>query len=1084
MLRAKGMFVFVCKKMKKTKLFSYLQNESSISPPNLIEVQLNSYKWFVEKGLKDLFREVSPVRDYSGKDLALYFVDYYFDEPKHDEQKAKRNGISYEAPLRAKLRLENKKTGEIKEQEIYMGDFPIMTDRGTFIVNGVERVIISQIVRSPGAFFTSEFQKGKKCFGAKIIPNRGAWIEFETDADDSIYVRIDRKRKLPVTVLLKIFGFVDHNDILDAFKEDDKYIKATLAKDTTKTRDEGYIEMYKRIRPGDLATVDNAKQLVNTMFFSQARYDLSEVGRYKFNTRIWGKRPEHPVTEKEIETAKILSKEDVVAVIKEIIRLNEDPMAKPDDIDHLGNRRIRAVGELLQNKLRIGLVRMERIIKDRMSTLDVYTLTPAQVVNARPLMAVVKEFFTSHQLSQFLDQVNPLAELEHKRRISAMGPGGLTRERAGFEVRDVHSSYYGRVCPIQTPEGPNIGLVGYLASHARINEYGFIETPYRKVKNNKITDEIVYVDASEEEKFIIASADINLSKDGVILDKQVNARIKGNPGFADAESVDLIDVAPQQFISVSTAFIPFLEHDDANRALMGSNMQRQAVPCLRPQAPLVATGMEGKAAVDSKQVIIAEEDGEVVAVDASRISVQSNKTKETRHYNLHLFVRSNQYSSISQRPLVQKGQKVEKGDVLADGAATSQGQMALGQNLCVAFLSFAGSNFEDAIIISERLIQDDRFTSVHLEDFAVDVRDTKLGPELTTYDIPNVGEDRLKDLDEEGVIRIGAEVESNDILVGKISPKGEADLTPEERLLRAIFGEHAREIKDTSLRMPHGKRGRVVGIKVFSREKGDKLTSGVIKNIQVEIAQLRKGSVGDKLAGRHGNKGVISKILPVEDMPYLEDGTPVDIILNPLGVASRMNLGQILETHLGWAADKLNYQAITPALAGASEEDIKRELKAAGIPENGKVNLCDGRTGEKFSQPVTVGMIYVMKLNHLVEDKIHMRSIGPYSLITQQPLGGKAQFGGQRLGEMEVWALEGYGAAYTLQEMLTIKSDDVLGRTAAYDSIIRGEKIKSPNVPASFHVLVNELRSLGLSVELDSVVEEPIDKQDETSSNY
>lgn len=1055
--------------MQKTKLFSYLQNSESLaSPPNLIEVQLNSYNWFVEKGLKDLFKEMSPVRDYSGKDLLLYFVDYYFDEPKHDEYKAKRNGISYEAPLRAKLRLENKKSGEIKEQEIYLGDFPIMTNRGTFIVNGVERVIISQIVRSPGVFFTVEFQKGKKCFGAKIIPNRGAWIEFETDTDDSIHVRIDRKRKIPVSALLKVFAFADNQEILDAFPDDDKYIKATLAKDISKTRDDAYIEMYKRIRPGDLATVDNAKQLVNSMFFSAARYDLSEVGRYKFNTRMFGKRPEHPKTEEGMEAINILNKDDIVAVVKEIIRLNNDPYAKPDDIDHLGNRRIRAVGELLQNKLRIGFVRMERIIKDRMSTLDPYTLTPAQLINARPLMAIIKEFFTSHQLSQFLDQVNPLAELEHKRRISAMGPGGLTRERAGFEVRDVHSSYYGRICPIQTPEGPNIGLVGYIASHARINDYGFLETPYRKVKNNKIINEIVYLDASEEERFNIASADINIGKDGLILDKQVNARIKGNPGFIDAKSLDLIDISPQQFISVSTAFIPFLEHDDANRALMGSNMQRQAVPCLRSQAPLVATGMEGKAAVDSKQVIVAEEDGEIIAIDASRISVQSSKTKEVRHYNLHLFVRSNQYSSISQRPLMRNGQKVKKGDILADGSATSKGQMALGQNLVVAFLSFAGSNFEDAIIISERLVQDDRFTSVHLEDFAVDVRDTKLGPELTTYDIPNVGEDRLKDLDEDGVVRIGAEVESNDILVGKISPKGEADLTPEERLLRAIFGEHAREIKDTSLRLPHGKRGRIVGIKVFSRDKGDKLPSGVIKNIQVEVAQLRKVSVGDKLAGRHGNKGVISKILPVEDMPYLEDGTPVDIILNPLGVASRMNLGQILETHLGWAANKLGYQAITPALAGASEEDIKAELKAAGISEDGKANLYDGKTGERFNQPVTVGVIYVMKLNHLVEDKLHMRSIGPYSLITQQPLGGKAQFGGQRFGEMEVWALEGYGAAYTLQEMLTIKSDDVLGRTAAYDSIIRGEKIKSPNVPASFYVLVNELKSLGLSVELDS----------------
>src|SRR3989344_1852903 len=869
--------------MMKDKFFGKHPNVMPL--PDLIEVQMDSYKWFREKGLKELFEEISPIRDWSGKDLDLYFTDYYFDEPKYSETEAKRQNVSYEAPLRAKLQLVNRKTNAVKEQEIYLGEFPLITTNGTFIVNGVERVVVSQLIRSSGVFFTAASVRGRKLFGAKIIPNRGAWLEFETDYDNAIYVKIDRKRKVPVTALLRAFGIVTDEELLAKFKDADTdpenhYIESTLKRDASSNQGEGFIEVYKRLRPGDLATVDNAQQMIEAMFFDFERYDMAKVGRWKFNLRLGLNVPLDKAN-------RILRPEDLVLVIKEIIKLNNTPGAQPDDIDHLANRRVRSLGELLQNKLRVGMARIERIVKDKMTTLDVAAITPAQLVNIRPFMAAVKEFFTTSQLSQFMDQVNPLAELEHKRRISAMGPGGLTRERAGFEVRDVHSSYYGRVCPIQTPEGPNIGLVGYLASHARINEYGFIETPYRKVKNNKITDEIVYVDASEEEKFIIASADINLSKDGVILDKQVNARIKGNPGFADAESVDLIDVAPQQFISVSTAFIPFLEHDDANRALMGSNMQRQAVPCLRPQTPLVATGMEGKAAVDSKQVIIAEEDGEVVAVDASRISVQSNKTKETRHYNLHLFVRSNQYSSISQRPMVQKGQKVKKGDVLADGAATSQGQMALGQNLCVAFLSFAGSNFEDAIIISERLIQDDRFTSVHLEDFAVDVRDTKLGPELTTYDIPNVGEDRLKDLDEEGVIRIGAEVESNDILVGKISPKGEADLTPEERLLRAIFGEHAREIKDTSLRMPHGKRGRVVGIKVFSREKGDKLTSGVIKNIQVEIAQLRKGSVGDKLAGRHGNKGVISKILPVEDMPYLEDGTPVDIILNPLGVGCR-----------------------------------------------------------------------------------------------------------------------------------------------------------------------------------------------------
>ncbi len=1053
---------------KKTKLFS-TSTSTPVQLPHLIEAQLSSYQWFIRKGMKELFNEISPIRDYSGKDLSLSFQDYYFDEPKQTEKKAKDHGISYEAPLRAKIRLENKKSGEVKEQEIYLGDFPVMTRRGTFIVNGVERVIVSQIIRSPGVFFTMEFVRGKKNFGAKVIPNRGAWIEFETDSDGAINVRIDRKRKIPATALLKVFGFSSNEEIQAAFSNvagSDKYISATIEKDPSQTPAEGYLEVYRRIRPGDPATPENAKQLVNSMFSSLEKYDLSEVGRYKFNMRVY-KASSAALDAKEISDAeRVLDKKDIIAVMTEIIRLNNDQDAAPDDVDHLGNRRIRSVGELLQGKLRIGLTRMERIIKDRMSTLDVYTLTPAQLINARPLMAAVKEFFTSYQLSQFMDQINPLAELEHKRRISAMGPGGLTRERAGFEVRDVHPSHYGRICPIETPEGPNIGLVGHLASYARVNKYGFIETPYRKVKNLHVTDEIVYLNASEEEQHNIAAVDAGIDSNGKFKNGTLSARIKGKPGFIDASRIDFVDVAPNQFVSIATSFIPFLEHDDANRALMGSNMQRQAVPCIRQEAPVVATGIERKAALDSGQVTIAEEDGEIVEVDADHITIKTQKGDE-KLYPLHSFIRSNQYSSVSQKPVVQKYQQVKKGDVLADGSATDGGQMALGQNLLVAFLSFAGNNFEDAIILSERLVQDDRFTSIHIEDFSVDVRDTKLGPEITTYDIPNVGEDRLKDLDEDGIIRIGAEVNSNDILVGKISPKGEADLTPEERLLRAIFGEHAREVKDTSLRLPHGKRGRVVGIKVFSREHGDKLQSGVIKSIRVEVAELRKVSVGDKLAGRHGNKGVIAKILPVEDMPYLADGKPVDIILNPLGVASRMNLGQLLETHLGWAATTLGYQAITPALAGATEEDIRQELIAAGLPETGKSILYDGRTGEKFNQEVTVGVIYIMKLNHLVEDKIHMRSIGPYSLITQQPLGGKAQFGGQRLGEMEVWALEGYGAAYCLQEMLTIKSDDVLGRTAAYDAIIRGETIKSPNIPASFHVLVNELKSLGLSVEFD-----------------
>ncbi|OGD24438.1 DNA-directed RNA polymerase subunit beta [Candidatus Azambacteria bacterium RBG_16_47_10] len=1052
---------------KKTKLFSSLE-APAIALPNLVEAQLNSYQWFIEKGLRELFDEVSPIKDYSGKDLALSFLDYYFDEPKNSERKAKEHGLSYEAPLRVKVRLENKKGGEIKDQEIYLGDFPIMTKRGTFIVNGVERVIVSQIIRSSGVFFTAEMIKGKKAFGAKIIPSRGAWIEFETDADGAINVRIDRKRKMPVSTLFRIFGFKDNDEIMKAFADidpDGTHMDATLKKDLSETAEDSYLEIYKRIRPGDPVTAESAKQLIDGMFFSLTKYDLSDVGRYKLSIRLYGEPSEKMRTRDIKAEERLLNKKDLTLIVREIIRLNTTPHAMPDDVDHLGNRRVKSVGELLQGKLRVGFTRIERIVKDRMSTLDVFTLTPSQLVNVRPLMAAVKEFFTSYQLSQFMDQINPLAELEHKRRLSALGPGGLTRERAGFEVRDVHPSHYGRICPIETPEGPNIGLVGHLASHARVNKYGFIETPYRRVKNAKITDEIVHLDASEGDRYVIAAADVGLDKNGKIIEETVGARIKGTPGLISAEEIDFIDVAPNQFISVAASFIPFLEHDDANRALMGSNMQRQAVPCIRQEAPLVSTGAEDKAAHDSGQVVVAEEDGEVVSVDADHVTIKPAKGKEEdKKYEFHSFVRSNQYSSLSQQPTVVKGMKVKRGDVLADGSATDNGVMALGQNLVVAFLSFSGSNYEDAIIISERLVEDDRFTSIHIEDFSVDVRDTKLGPEITTYDIPNVGEDRLKDLDEEGVVRIGAEADSNDILVGKISPKGEADLTPEERLLRAIFGEHAREVKDTSLRLPHGKRGRVVGVKTFSRDRGDKLPSGVIKSIRVEIAQLRKIAVGDKLAGRHGNKGVISKILPVEDMPYLEDGSPVDIILNPLGVASRMNIGQILETHLGWAALKLGYRAITPSMAGASEDDIKNELEAAGIPRDGKVWLYDGRTGEKFDQPVTVGVMYILKLNHLVEDKIHMRSIGPYSLITQQPLGGKAQFGGQRLGEMEVWALEGYGAAYTLQEMLTIKSDDVVGRTAAYDSIIRGEKIKNPNIPASFHVLVNELKSLGLAV--------------------
>jgi len=1035
--------------------------------PNLVELQLNSYKLFLEKGLRELFDEISPIVDYGGKDISLYFTDYYLDEPKCDEIKAKKNSLSYEAPLKVKLKLVNKKANETKEQEIFLTDFPLITPRGTFIVNGVERVVISQLIRSAGVFFKTGYVKGRKLHGAKIIPNRGAWLEFDTELNNTIVVRIDRKRKIPATSLLRIFGMETDEQILKEFKDIDndpeiQYIKETLARDVAKSSDDAWIEIYKRIRPGDLAAIDNAKQLIENMFKNFDRYDLSEVGRYKLNHRMGIKTPLDP-------EHRILRKEDVVMTIKEIIRLNNNPDLVGDDIDHLGNRRVRSLGELLQNKFRVGMARMIRIVRDRMSTMDAYNLAPAQLINARPLMAAVKEFFTSSQLSQFMNQVNPLSELEHKRRLSAMGPGGLTRERAGFEVRDVHPSHYGRICPIETPEGPNIGLVGHLASYAKINDYGFVETPYRKVVDGKITNEVVYMDASEEEKYNIARAGVKLDSSNHIIEKRVEARIHGEPGIVDKKDVNYIDISPYQCISIATALIPFVEHDDSNRALMGSNMQRQAVPLVSPQAPLVGTGIEGKVAMDSGQVMLAPSDGVIKEADASRIVISSKGT--IKNYPLNNYLRSNEYTCIHQRPIVMPGQKVKKGDVIADSTSTQEGELALGQNLLVAFVSWSGSNFEDAIVLSEKLVKDDRFSSVHIEEYICDVRDTKLGPEITTPDIPNVGEDRLKDLDEEGIVRIGAEIGPDDILVGKISPKGETDLTAEERLLRAIFGDKARDIKDTSLRLSHGKRGRVVGVKIFSRDKGDKLQTGIIKSIRIEVAQFRKVSIGDKLAGRHGNKGVISKILPEQDMPYLSDGTPVDIVLNPLGVASRMNLGQILETHLGWAAKKLGYRTYSPPFSGVTEEEIKAELKKAGLPENGKVALYDGRTGEPFINQVTVGQIYMMKLNHLVEDKIHMRSIGPYSLITQQPLGGKAQFGGQRFGEMEVWALEGYGAAHTLQEMLTIKSDDVIGRANAYDSIIKGRPIQAPHLPSSFNVLLSEIRSLGFAINTVNSVE-------------
>ena len=1087
-----------------------------VSLPNLIEGQINSYNWFLDKGLKELLHEVNPIIDFTSKDLELSFEDYYLDEPKYDELTSRSKNISYEAPLRCRIKLIIKKTGEIKEQEIYLGDFPLMTDRGTFLINGVERVVVGQIVRSPGVFFVMDYQKGKRLFGAKIIPNRGAWLEMETDAEGTIWAKIDRKRKVPVTSLLRAFGYSKDKDLLDLFKDVDKgetkYIEETIKKDAAKNQGEGYKEVYKRIRPGDLATEENAQQLIDSMFFSFEKYDFGGVGRYRLNQRLDVDFPDD-------EKHRVLTREDFIAILKEVIRLNNDPTAIADDIDHLGNRRIRSVGELIQNKLRVGIARTARNIKDRMSTCDIATVVPGQLINSRPIAAAIKEFFSSSQLSQFMDQVNPLAELEHKRRINAMGPGGLTRERAGFEVRDVHHSHYGRICPVETPEGPNIGLVGHLATYAHINEFGFLETPYLKVykeienkedllagrilaenigefkagtkvdekiaksiaknKGTKIVKikpwvsrEIEFLNAAKEDRKNICHAGVKLNENHNIVDGVVSARVRGKATEIEAEKIDYMDVSAKQCISVATSLIPFLEHDDANRALMGSNMQRQAVSCVKPEAPVVGTGIEDKAAADSGQVVIARADGEVLEVDGDHIIVKeeapagAKKEYIKREYRLQTFLKSNAFTSMNQVPRVVKGQIVKKGQLLADGASTDNGELALGQNVLVAFIPWEGSNYEDAIIISEKLVQDDRYSSVHIEDFSIDVRDTKLGPEIITRDIPNIGEERLKNLDETGIIRIGAEVSSGDILVGKITPKGEGDLTSEERLLRAIFGEKSRDVKDSSLYLPHGECGKVVDIKVFSREQGDKLSTGVIQQIQVSVAQLKKISVGDKLAGRHGNKGVISKVASLEDMPYLDDGTPVDMILNPLGVASRMNIGQILETHLGWAAQKLGYKVASPALEGVTEDQIKVALKEAGLPEDGKVRLKNGKTGDYFDSKSTVGVMYVMKLHHLVDDKIHMRSIGPYSLITQQPLGGKAQFGGQRFGEMEVWALEGYGAACTLQEMLTIKSDDVMGRSKAYESIIKGEPIKSPNIPASFHVLVNELKGLGLSVEL------------------
>jgi DNA-directed RNA polymerase subunit beta len=1051
--------------MRKKKHFSKYR-KPVLELPNLFDGQIDSFKDLISDGLKEVFEEFSSIKDYSEKKFELKFGDLIFDEPKMTSRQARENRLTYEASLKVKAKLINKTLGTEKEQEIFLSDFPLMTKHGTFIINGVERVIVPQLARSYGVLFTKQLVRGLYKFGSKIIPSRGAWIEFETDQDEILYVRIDRNRKFPATTFLRVLGATTDKDILKLFEKDNNatlVIQKTLDKDTVKTLDEAYLDVYKRLRDGDLATLENAREFVDSIL-SEERYDLSEVGRFKFNNRFGLS------TDKKSLEKKTIDLDDLVLIIKHIVELNHSHDAVEDDIDHLGSRRVRYVGELLQQKVRTGMAQMKRNIQNRMSTIDTDTSLPANFIAPRPLQARIKEFFTTNQLSQFMQQENLLTEIEHLRTVSALGPGGLTRERAGLEVRDVHPSHYGRVCPIHTPEGPNIGLILRLSAYARTNKYGMIETPYLKVEDGKVTNKIDYLNAHEEEKLKIAHAATKFDKDNKFVNKYVDVRHNGNPEIVKVKEVDYVDIAPNQAFSIATSTIPFLDHDDANRALMASNMQKQAVPLITPEAPLVATGAEEASLVHSNRVLRAEQEGVVESVDANKIVVKVGSKRD--EYELENFRRTNGFTAFHHRPTVNVGDKVKKGDLLADTSTSDNGQIALGKNLLVAFMSWSGSNYEDAIIISEKLVKNDTLTSIHLEEVVVNVRDTKLGPEVTTSDIPNVGDTKLRNLDEEGIIRIGAEVRPGDILVGKITPKGESQLTAEERLLRSIFGDKARDVKDSSKRAEGGLRGRVVGIKVFSRENGDKLDSGIIKRVHIEVAQLRPITIGDKMAGRHGNKGVISKVLPEEDMPYTEDGTPVDIILTPLGVPSRMNLGQILELHLGLAANSLDYQAVCPAFAGATVEEVREELIEAGFNSNGKMPLYDGRNGEKFEQDVSVGYMYMLKLHHMVEDKIHMRSIGPYSLITQQPLGGKAQNGGQRFGEMEVWALLGHGVAHTLREVLTYKSDDIVGRSAAFDSIVKGEPISQANVPASFNVLVNNLRGLALDVDIEKVEEE------------
>ena len=1134
-----------------------------IEMPNLIQVQKDSYNWFIEEGLGEVLKDVSPIVDYSGN-LVLEFLDYYMEEKtKYTVEEAKERDATYSTRLHVKVRLINKETGEIKEQEIYLGDFPLMTDSATFVINGAERVIVSQLVRSPSCYYASDFDKtGKKIYTSTVMPIRGAWLEYETDSNDIFYVRVDRTRKLPVTSLLRSIGLVADDQILELFGNDPK-IRATLEKDPIKSQDEAIIEIYKKLRPGELPTADAARNLFDGLFFDNRRYDLAKVGRYKFNkkldlaTRITGQvayddivNPEtgevlvekdtritaevaqeikdsginivdvkvddqkvrvigngvvnihkilpnvdlsdlhfkegvnYNVLKSIIETTPeeklhdalkeryhelvplTITTEDMIASISYLLNLDYG-IGEIDDIDHLGNRRIRCVGELLQNQFRIGLTRLERVVRERMTIQDLDSVTPQALINTKPITSSIKEFFGSSQLSQFMDQTNPLSELTHKRRISALGPGGLSRERAGFEVRDIHYTHYGRLCPVESPEGPNIGLISALSSFAMIDEYGFVETPYRKVdkETGKLTDIVEYMPADEEDKYIIAQASEPVDKDGRFINDRIKVRHKEEITEVDKSQVDYVDVSPKQLVSVAAAMIPFLEHDDVKRSLMGSNMQRQAVPLLMPEAPIVGTGMEYKAARDSEITVVAKNDGIVENVSADEVVVR-NKKNGLDKYKLRKFKRTNGGTCINQRPVVQKGEVVKAGEILADGPSTKNGEMALGRNVLIAFSTWEGYNYEDAVLISERLVKEDVYTSIHIEEYDCECRDTKLGPEEITRDIPNVGDDVLKDLDENGIIRIGAEVRPGDILVGKVTPKGETELTAEERLLRAIFGEKSREVRDTSLRVPHGEAGTIVDIKIFTRENSEELGPGVNQVIRCYIATKRKISVGDKMAGRHGNKGVISRILPEEDLPFLPDGTPVDIVLNPMGIPSRMNLGQVLEVHLGMAARALGWKVATPVFDGAKDYEIEDLLEEAGLRRDGKTDLYDGRTGEKFVKPITVGVMYMMKLHHLVDDKIHARSTGPYSLVTQQPLGGKAQFGGQRFGEMEVWALEAYGAAYTLQEMLTVKSDDVVGRVKTYEAIVKGENIPEPGVPEGFKVLVKELQSLGLDIRL------------------